>query len=195
MQHLAEWTRNHESQQYAYDQVWDGNKIYGCLCDLGYSGYDCSIRDCPRGDDPLTIDNTLQEIQLLRCSASGSSGHMVLYFDGIPSSPIPADASTNALKTALETISIIDEVAVTYLEGHTLCRNDVINIVSITFLQNFGPLPPLVAETFDMESWSVVEVASDNTNGMMTDHNGINHFAVKGNKENDECSNRGIVSP
>jgi hypothetical protein len=38
MRHLAETTRNHESQQYSYNQ-WDADKIYGCICDLGYQGW------------------------------------------------------------------------------------------------------------------------------------------------------------
>jgi hypothetical protein len=37
MRHLAETTRNHESQQYSYNQ-WDADQIYGCICDLGFQG-------------------------------------------------------------------------------------------------------------------------------------------------------------
>ena len=33
---------------------WDYASIYGCNCDLGYEGYDCSLRSCPTGDDPKT---------------------------------------------------------------------------------------------------------------------------------------------
>lgn len=66
---------------------------------------------------------------------------MVLYFDGNPSASIPVDASTVVLKRALEVIPIIETVHVTYSEGSVLCRNDGMdNIVSITFISNFGPL-------------------------------------------------------
>merc|ERR1711976_344711 len=34
---------------------WDYGKIQGCRCDPWYQGDDCSLRMCPRGDDPLTI--------------------------------------------------------------------------------------------------------------------------------------------
>ncbi len=37
-----------------YYQQWDGAKVQGCVCDAGYEGVDCSLRSCPRGDDPLT---------------------------------------------------------------------------------------------------------------------------------------------
>lgn len=37
--------------------LWDGNKNQACVCDPGYTGVDCSMRECPRGDDPLTTTN------------------------------------------------------------------------------------------------------------------------------------------
>ncbi len=139
--HLAQTTRNHESRQYTYN-LWDADKIYGCICDLGFTGYDCSLRVCPSGDDPLTTGGSAQEVQLLRCSADNTSGgKILLYFDGRPSTVIPVDASAVVLKTALETIPLIEEVDVTYSEGSLLCRDDgVDNVVQITFVSNFGPL-------------------------------------------------------
>ena len=35
-------------------RLWDADKNTACYCDPGYSGIDCSLRMCPRGDDPLT---------------------------------------------------------------------------------------------------------------------------------------------
>ncbi|KAL7546384.1 hypothetical protein ACHAWF_009721 [Thalassiosira exigua] len=193
MRYLADNARSLESQRYTYDR-WDADKIFGCLCDLGYAGYDCSLRTCPTGDDPLTTTSTDQEVQLLRCTADDSSGgHLVLYFEGRASARVPVDASSAALEAALEAIPTINEVDVSYTEGSALCRDDGIdNIVRVTFVSNFGPLPPLVAEKFGMEPSSVVEVAADDSYGMLTDHNAVDHFHVKGNKEDDECSNRGI---
>jgi len=34
--------------------LWDADAYHACICDPGYTGYDCSMRECPRGDDPLT---------------------------------------------------------------------------------------------------------------------------------------------
>ena len=34
--------------------TWDADAVRGCRCDEGYRGYDCSLRFCPFGDDPLT---------------------------------------------------------------------------------------------------------------------------------------------
>jgi hypothetical protein len=41
------------SQVYSYSE-WDSESIFGCICDFGYSGYDCSHQTCYSGDDPLT---------------------------------------------------------------------------------------------------------------------------------------------
>jgi hypothetical protein len=35
--------------------LWDADKNRACKCDARFSGYDCSERKCPRGDDPLTV--------------------------------------------------------------------------------------------------------------------------------------------
>jgi hypothetical protein len=52
---------------YDYD-LWDGDMNQACVCDPRWSGNDCSLRKCPRGDDPLTI--TMTETQ-----ANGGEGN------------------------------------------------------------------------------------------------------------------------
>jgi len=39
-----------------YD-LWDAEMTMGCKCDAGYSGPDCSSRDCKYGIDPLYVDD------------------------------------------------------------------------------------------------------------------------------------------
>lgn len=36
------------------DQFWDKDLTQQCLCDRGFTGWDCSQRLCPMGDDPTT---------------------------------------------------------------------------------------------------------------------------------------------
>ena len=37
-----------------YDTNWDAKMMFGCNCDSGMFGPDCSLRSCPTGDDPFT---------------------------------------------------------------------------------------------------------------------------------------------
>ncbi|OQS07457.1 hypothetical protein THRCLA_00528 [Thraustotheca clavata] len=36
---------------------WEREKIQGCKCDPGWEGYACNLRVCPKGDDPLTVND------------------------------------------------------------------------------------------------------------------------------------------
>jgi len=36
-----------------YDEPWDAMKIWGCLCDAGFRGPDCSLKECPSFADPI----------------------------------------------------------------------------------------------------------------------------------------------
>lgn len=38
-------------------KLWDKDMTMGCDCDFGYSGPDCSLRDCKYGVDPLYLDD------------------------------------------------------------------------------------------------------------------------------------------
>jgi len=37
----------------SYEDAWDSGLQYGCKCDSGYTGGDCSKRECPTSFDPL----------------------------------------------------------------------------------------------------------------------------------------------
>lgn len=37
----------------SYESAWDSGLIYGCKCDMGYRGPDCSLVECPSRQDPL----------------------------------------------------------------------------------------------------------------------------------------------
>ena len=79
--------------KYSYNQ-WDRDKSASCLCDPGYSGFNCKDIECPRGDDPLTTEDKhgrleVNDIQLItvgpgtssvRNSADHDSGSFTLTF-------------------------------------------------------------------------------------------------------------------
>ena len=49
---------------------WDADAIQGCVCDFGFTGYDCSLRTCPYGADPLSTETYRLEATTLVCQAS-----------------------------------------------------------------------------------------------------------------------------
>ena len=58
---------------------WDEEEMYGCACDDGFTGYDCSQRMCPFGDDPYTLHQENHQ-RVLKCT--GSSGSFKIKFRG-----------------------------------------------------------------------------------------------------------------
>jgi hypothetical protein len=67
----------------AYDN-WDKDSIQACECDASYFGPDCSLSMCPKGDDPLTINQNYRRIRLRLSTRFGKihSGDLGLQFQG-----------------------------------------------------------------------------------------------------------------
>ena len=85
-----------------YETPWDADRFYGCYCDEGYSGYDCSVRTCPMGDDPLTTSQ-LNDVQLLECYAD--FGTFTLSFGRETTVPISVDASVADVTKAINALT------------------------------------------------------------------------------------------
>lgn len=52
--------------------LWDADKNMACLCDPGFSGYDCSSRTCPYGADPLDVTGEDYRNSLVTTSISST---------------------------------------------------------------------------------------------------------------------------
>lgn len=170
---------------YTYDTVWDAHKLYGCLCDDGFTGYDCSLRKCPTGDDPGTPGVT--EIQSLTCTADG--GNVVLGFGGHWTTLMTYRANAATLKAALEDLKTIntpagsDGIRVTFsAPATTMCDADGDTTTYIEFLQNFGTLPLLQVTTSSLT----------HSSGSVAFH--IARYR-EGTKEDVDCSHRGLCDP
>ncbi|GMH98593.1 hypothetical protein TrST_g2503 [Triparma strigata] len=197
MKDLASQTRSTNSEVFLYDTTWDAEKIYGCLCDEGRSGYDCGLVDCPTGDDPLTTGQ-VNEVQLMKCSSdpnpadSSLKGTFALWFNGYPSTTINVDATAAELESAIEQIQGVGQVTVSYSEGSTsACSTSDTNVIKITFIDNFGALPPIVP--FEDNLYPVGSTITISADGLtsMTDWNGAIFTPIKGTKEDGACANRG----
>lgn len=173
---------------YPYTSIWDAYKIYGCNCDTGFYGSDCSLRSCPTGDDPLTgtgaTGNPLQynEVQKVYCRASG--GSFTLSYKGKTTTWIPYNAQASALQSALEALPTVGTGGVKIVMYNAQACIAAGTSWTVEFLQNFGALPLLVpnsqALTFTGSVSSVLLQVTEQT---------------KGTKENSDCSNRGICDP
>jgi hypothetical protein len=188
----AEDTRDELSRSFLYEDVWDAEKMHGCVCDPAYTGYDCGEWVCPGGDDPLTTGQ-VNEIQQIKCIAN--VGHIVIFFKGLPSLTLRWDATEAEVTAALERIFWITNVKVSFsISGATLCQ-PLVNVVSIEFLDQFGSLVPLVIEMDEEMSLAngLTYVSADGVT-CFTDDAGILFQSVKGTKEADNCANRGVCN-
>ena len=171
----------------AYSLPWDADMMYGCVCGEGYEGYDCSLRSCPTGDDPLTTSQQ-NEVQLLECQAT--DGTFTLSFMGHTTKPISVHASAiqftdalNQLTTLTKSATSSSSILVSWLPGETTACTETGNDIQIEFLQNFGDLPLLVPDG------SLLTHSTADNSPLITAQK-----VVTGSKESDVCSNRGTCS-
>lgn len=99
--------------------TWDAHMVAGCMCDEGYTGYECSQRTCPTGNDITLLEADpvrKDEQQELACQLLSSVGAptFVLTFRGSATRPLRYDASAAEVKDALEALPTIGRVDVTY---------------------------------------------------------------------------------
>jgi len=185
---------------YTYDQVWDAEKLYGCICDEGFTGYDCSLRHCPKGDDPLTTSQE-NEIQLFQCQAT--QGSFTLTFRGHTSEPISYNTLLADFVALLEAVPGVGDLTATFSEaGIPVCSIAVDQVVSITFNERFGDIESLFSYSTSIGSCSDPDVALYDLcggagltfvtdGGALSPTSGGTLYSVSGTKENDYCSGRG----
>jgi hypothetical protein len=97
--------------------TWDGGRIFGCLCDTGFHGYDCSLSSCPRGDDPGTYNDN-NEVQLLTCRAT--DGYFTLTFRQETTGPIYFNATASFVAKQLSALSTTGPTSVFFIRNGAL---------------------------------------------------------------------------
>lgn len=105
MAELAYWADdNGDATEHVYGSdynnfmTWDYDRVHGCKCDEGFNGYDCSLHQCPEGDDPGTYTDH-HEVQLLQCIAN--DGNFSLSFRQAETRLLYADITAEGLQEAL----------------------------------------------------------------------------------------------
>jgi hypothetical protein len=138
MAELALWAdSNGDATQYVYGSdpnnfaTWDYDRVHGCHCDPGFSGYDCSLIDCPRGDDAGTYEDRT-EVQLLQCVAN--TGNFTLSFRQQVTNPLSYNITAAELQRELNKLSTVKKAAV-YFTYDGPPPNGTLNYIDL-------PLPP-----------------------------------------------------
>ena len=158
----------------SYDR-WDADKIFGCICDMGWTGHDCGSRECAYGNDPL-ISGRVNEVQSFDCTDADSSGTFKFKFRRQYTPRISANADTSAIKAALESLETINTIDVNFDGGNTAACDADGSTFLITFRTEGGDVPTLiVAESLNIDSIAL------SGSGQIT-----------GTKESFECSRHGV---
>ncbi len=157
--------------------TWDALKVFGCLCDDMYTGYDCSHRTCATGDDPQTTEQ-LDERQIIACTDADVIGTISFKFrEQQTVQPVAAAATKAEVKAALEGLSSIGTVEVdtlAVLDADSLCTAAG-NQFAITFKTEHGNLPMIQVIDASIDTIAVTE-------------------EVSGTKEQMECAGRGTCN-
>jgi hypothetical protein len=174
--------------------TWDEDSTRACLCDHGFLGHDCSQRGCPSGDDPMVPRGTNTRIQLI---CAGTTGHFALKFRGQMTANIPFDSPAAVVQAELEKMTVVGRVKVDLLQKDTAgsyasravinraCTPNGINELVVTFLDEYGPLPPVTAhKDIGRTQTNTVIVVNENGAGL----------SVLGTKKNLECNGRGLCN-
>lgn len=126
-------------------QYWDSKMTMRCVCDRGYSGYDCSERICPHGDDILTtcLSDAVADVQNIEldftAAISGTSEKSRFFtltftdgFRGVyTTSPI-------TIMEEPEATAALTQIALEALPNHALPSVQVSGSVLGTFGQNIA---------------------------------------------------------
>lgn len=113
---------------------------------------------CPIGDDPQTSGQS-DEKQILACTDDDNDGSIVLTFRDQSTRPLLPSSSLHDVKTALEALTSIEEVAVETVDPNaadSLCTSAG-NEFMVTFLTEHGDLPLITASTQNIITFETSE--------------------------------------
>merc|ERR1712093_104989 len=147
--------------------LWDADKNSACVCDPRLSGDDCTLKKCPRGDDPLTVVSTdsnsngpsssadsdytqrpEKQTLIIDSAKQGAIGHFYLQFtdfygDSFSTLPIPLEVQLS-VQAKVSTTTVTFEGA--GLPADELTRGDTVRIgssykrvVSLTYKETDSP--------------------------------------------------------
>jgi len=186
-------------------RLWDMDMAQTCVCDPGYTGADCSRRQCPRGDDPLThrasdcggltCNVEVQKITVAAADAT-TPDYIYLQFKDWTGKVWNTDViaftrSTTGkdIQDALQAIpnGVLGKVAVTPPTALAAAGGGVI---TITFTGKPGNVEPITVQySHEMNARRRVAVS---TRYATFDAGAVSVEFTIGTEEESTCSNRGV---
>ena len=168
--HLNRSAHRYDPQGIAYT-LWDGPKIYGCVCGAGFKGFDCSRISCDEGDDRRTFTNEQDEVATMYCACEHPcNGTLSLSFKAEESVSFSPQTTAGELEVVLGALRFLHgEPGLLYptpikvsTSAGTVCSSDGSH-TTIEFKRDAGDLPPLwVQEDLETPS-STVYMATNQT--------------------------------
>jgi len=176
---------------------WEGKKHQVCKCDPYWEGVDCSERMCPRGDDPLTVSNSQNDVQSITIS-TGTGSFTLQYSDKFgalwTTRPINFVAARAAKDIEIALNGLPNEV----IQGVTVTDETVtpgtapfIFKVEFSNKYNSGPQTLLTCNTGGCDAAGCQPFYAGFTGGCTVAHYVVNTVDLVGNTEDAVCSNRG----
>ena len=186
---------------------WDGKSMHACMCDAGFTGYDCADRTCPYGDDPMTGATRLytqkNEVRHLKCTFTSTGGTFTLTFRSATTAALAHTATAQEVEDALNALLTIDTVTVSFSDGVSACTSTGSNIIEVTFITELGgsvhpdaytrTLAPALPQTV-VATVGFLTIVDGWSSGFVTDASTKRFDDVPGTKEYNLCSDRGLCN-
>lgn len=94
---------------------WELDSYYTCLCDNGYTGYDCSLRICPKGADPID-----KEVNVMKYTYTLPHNHTIYR----SLAPVPTEIVPHYYTLEFDGVKY-ESPMITARELSTICKDGV----------------------------------------------------------------------
>lgn len=145
---------------FEYDFYWDSERIFGCECDNGFSGYDCSLHKCSIGLDPIKKDKFKPETQIYEKKRS----KFRFFSNGKLSDEINYYTSINEISNILESFGY-GEVSVIYSSSSKQYKFTFENPTTTTIPSQLYTIPINSLIPIKINEWNKTDAIFSECNG------------------------------
>lgn len=184
-----EYTASQAVMQFPQDS-WSNFHTTMCSCYTGFGGPDCSLRLCPKGDDPLTPHTGYFTISVISFAPKGTTGLFRFAFNG-QTLLFPAGWTAAACSAAVSNLRTV---------GTAICTQSSVpsnDGTTYTYLIAFHSFPVLPFENNLFTNDGTPDLSAFACDAAQVPHGACTIFAVNQNviyPEYEFCSRRGVCA-